>query len=62
MDNQIALQKLNQLLPLAERQAALPAPLTELHRAVLHSFVNRGRPLTEGLRIDYVKEERTLSK
>ena len=46
MDNQIALQKLNQLLPLAERQAALPAPLTELHRAVLHSFVNRGRPLT----------------
>ena len=47
MDNQIALQKLNQLLPLADRQAALPAPLAELHREVLHSFVNRGCPLTQ---------------
>lgn len=46
MDNQIALQKLNQLLPLAERQATLPAPLAELYRTVLHSFVNRGHPLT----------------
>jgi len=46
MDNPTALQKLNQLLPLAERQAALPAPLASLHRAVLHSFISQGRPLT----------------
>ncbi|HMQ53391.1 MAG TPA: organomercurial lyase [Anaerolineae bacterium] len=41
-----ALHRLNQLLPLAERQAALPAPLIELHRAVLRAFINRGCPLT----------------
>ena len=46
MNNHTALQKLNHLLPLAERQAALPSPLAKLHQAVLHSFIDSGRPLT----------------
>ncbi len=46
MDTQTALHRLNHLLPLAKRQAALPAPLAELHRSVLHSFVESGHPLT----------------
>ena len=46
MDNPTALRNLSQLLPLAERQAALPSPLVELHQAVLHSFIDNGRPLT----------------
>ncbi len=44
MDVQTALHQLNQLLPLAGRQAALPAPLAELHRAVLHAWIDQGRP------------------
>lgn len=44
MDVQTALKQLNQLLPLAGRQAALPAPLAEVHRAVLRTWIDHGRP------------------
>jgi mercuric reductase len=38
-----ALARLNALLPLAERQAALPEPLRTLHRRVLHALAASGR-------------------
>ena len=41
-----ALRHLNQLLPLKYRQAALPPELVAVHRAILHSFAESGRPLT----------------
>ena len=41
-----ALKHLNQLLPLKYRQAALPPELVSVHRAILHSFAERGRPLS----------------
>lgn len=41
-----AVQRLNQQLPLKERQDRLSAPLRALHREVLTSLVKRGRPPT----------------
>jgi len=41
-----AVRRLNQQLPLKERQDKLSAPLRALHREVLGSLVRRGRPLT----------------
>jgi len=41
-----ALQRLHDLLPLKERQDSLNRPLKELHRAILRSLLERGRPLT----------------
>jgi mercuric reductase len=41
-----AVQRLNEQLPLKERQDKLSAPLKALHREVLGSLVRRGRPLT----------------
>jgi len=46
MKSQIALQKLNQLLPLGRRQAALAEPLADLHQTILRSFVENGQPLS----------------
>lgn len=43
-----ALSCLNALLPLAERQAALDAPLQRLHRTILKSFVELGRAPRSG--------------
>jgi mercuric reductase len=39
-----AVQRLNSLLPLKLRQAALPPELLNLHRATLTSLANRGQP------------------
>ncbi|MDA8364424.1 MAG: alkylmercury lyase family protein [Gammaproteobacteria bacterium] len=41
-----ALRHLHDLLPLKERQQSLEKPLVEVHRAILRSLVERGRPLT----------------
>jgi Alkylmercury lyase len=41
-----ALQRLNDLLPLKRRQQALPKPLAHVHRLILRSLAERGRPLT----------------
>lgn len=41
-----ALRHLNELLPLKYRQAALPPELVAVHRGILHSFAERGRPLS----------------
>jgi mercuric reductase len=41
-----ALQRLHDLLPLKERQESLDRPMLELHRAILRSLVEQGRPLT----------------
>jgi mercuric reductase len=38
--------RLTGVLPLADRQAALPPKLQQLHRAFLRSLVDRGRPMT----------------
>ena len=40
-----AIVRLNQQLPLAARQQALPTALRSLHRSLLYSFVRQGRPL-----------------
>jgi hypothetical protein len=40
----IAVDRLNELLPLARRQAGLPAELAKAHRTVLRSFYDTGRP------------------
>jgi hypothetical protein len=40
----IAVDRLNELLPLARRQAGLPAELAAVHRAVLRSLYDTGRP------------------
>ena len=42
-----ALQRLHDLLPLKERQDSLSPKNRELHRAILRSLVERGRPLNE---------------
>jgi len=39
------LYRLHGLLPLKERQQDLSTAETELHRAILHSFITQGRPL-----------------
>lgn len=39
-----AIEQLNGLLPLQQRQAALDAPLRDLHRAILRGFVETGTP------------------
>jgi len=41
-----ALRRLRELLPLKERQKLLDKPLVDVHRAVLRSLLDRGRPLT----------------
>ena len=41
-----ALRRLNELLPLKRRQQALPQPLAHIHRLILRSFAEQGRPLT----------------
>lgn len=41
-----ALKRLNELLPLKKRQQALPKPLAHVHRLILRSLAERGRPLT----------------
>ena len=41
-----ALNRLNLQLPLAARQRSLPPELAALHRAILRSLYERGRPLT----------------
>ena len=40
-----AIQRLNTILPLRENQQALNKPLRELHRAILCSYVEKGRSL-----------------
>ncbi len=45
MDVKQAVDKLNGLLPLAARQQQLDAELRELHRVILGTFVEQGRPL-----------------
>ncbi len=45
MNTAETLYRLHGLLPLKERQQNLPSEETEIHRAILHSFVNQGRPL-----------------
>ncbi len=45
---QRGLDRLNQRLPLALRQAQLPGPLRRLHRAILRGFGERGEPPTQG--------------
>jgi hypothetical protein len=40
-----AIRRLDQLLPLKHRQAALPATILSVHRAILRSFAEQGRPL-----------------
>jgi hypothetical protein len=40
-----ALQKLHDLLPLKERQDSLTPQYRNLHRAILHSLIQHGRPL-----------------
>lgn len=42
-----ALQKLHDLLPLKERQDSLTPQYRELHRAMLRSLVDKGRPLSD---------------
>jgi len=42
-----AVAKLNQQLPLATRQSQLSEPLAAVHRAMLRSLAERGRPLEE---------------
>ena len=42
-----ALARLVSLLPLASRQASLPRELRVLHRAILRSLAERGRPLSD---------------
>jgi mercuric reductase len=41
-----AIQHLNRTLPLKKRQTELPKPIADLHRAILRSFAERGRPLS----------------
>jgi hypothetical protein len=41
-----ALRHLNHILPLKHRQVTLPAPLAMVHRSILRSLAERGRPLT----------------
>jgi mercuric reductase len=41
-----ALKRLNEMLPLKKRQSALPKPLAHVHRLILRSLAQRGRPLT----------------
>lgn len=41
-----AISRLRDLLPLKERQQSLHKPVVEVHRAILRSLLDRGRPLT----------------
>ena len=41
-----ALRHLNHILPLKHRQTALQPPLAMVHRSILRSLAERGRPLT----------------
>ena len=41
-----AIDRLNSQLPLQGRQQALPPDLADVHRAMLHSLAERGRPLS----------------
>ena len=41
-----ALRHLNRVLPLKHRQSTLPKPLAMVHRSILHSLAERGRPLS----------------
>jgi mercuric reductase len=41
-----ALRRLHDILPLKERQDSLSKPLRDLHRTILRSLAERGRPLT----------------
>jgi hypothetical protein len=41
-----ALRHLNHVLPLKHRKASLPRPLAMVHRSILQSLADRGRPLT----------------
>ena len=45
MNVEQAVSKLNSLLPLAARQQQLVAELKALHRAILNTFIETGRPL-----------------
>ena len=44
MNTNNALDRLNGLLPLADNQRRLEAPLRDLHKKVLQDFVARGHP------------------
>lgn len=41
-----ALRRLHDLLPLKERQQSLDKPLLDVHRAILRSLLERGKPLS----------------
>jgi mercuric reductase len=43
-----ALQALHEILPLKERQDSLTPAYRELHRSILRSLIEQGRPLDEG--------------
>lgn len=45
MNVEQAIERLHSQLPLRARQQALPPELAEVHRAILRSFIERGRPL-----------------
>jgi hypothetical protein len=45
MNIEQAIERLHSQLPLRGRQQALPPELAEVHRAILRSFIERGRPL-----------------
>jgi hypothetical protein len=45
MNIEQAIERLHSQLPLRARQQALPPELAEVHRAILRSFIERGRPL-----------------
>lgn len=44
MNTAAAVRRLNDLLPLADRQAGLDDRLRSVHRSVLHAFADRGQP------------------
>ncbi|MFW5454333.1 alkylmercury lyase family protein [Thioalkalivibrio sulfidiphilus] len=45
MNIEQAIERLHSQLPLRDRQQALPTELAEVHRAILRSFIEQGRPL-----------------
>ena len=55
-DNRInsAVERLNHILPLAARHQALDASLQNLHKAILHSYVDTGRSLNRKKIAQYV--------
>ena len=56
MDVKQAVDKLNGLLPLAARRQQLDAELKELHKAILVTFVEQGRPLPITGAADYLSQ------